>query len=126
MNSLLNSVGVFVISAASSFGAVGLGAGFAMLLFGSEVWGHEAPSGWAYPLQCCSNRDCAEIPASRVKEGPEGYRVTLVPGDHEFVKAQTSWLVPYAEAKNSPDGAYHICISPSMKMLCFFAGARSF
>jgi hypothetical protein len=92
----------------------------------SEARAHEAPSGWSYPVQCCSNRDCAEIPASRVKESPQGYRVTLVPGDHDFVKAQTSWLIPYEKTKPSPDGVYHICISPTMTMLCFFAGARSF
>lgn len=88
--------------------------------------GHDAPSGWSYPPMCCSNRDCTEIPAERVKEGPEGYRVTLFPGDHAFVKTQTSFLIPYSEARPSPDGVYHICINEAMRMLCFFAGARSY
>lgn len=101
----------------------------AALAFGLIVWpgplrAHEAPSGWAYPAQCCSNRDCTEVPASRVTEGPEGYRVVLVPGDHAFVKAQVSFLIPYDQAKPSPDGVYHICINEAMKMLCFFAGAK--
>lgn len=106
---------------------VAIGLAFAIWLASSgAARAHEAPSGWVYPLQCCSNRDCTEIPASRVKEAPDGYHVTLVPGDHDFIKAQTSFLVPYQSAKSAPDGAYHICISPDLRVLCFFAGEKSF
>lgn len=87
---------------------------------------HEAPLGWSYPLECCHNRDCAEIPSDRVKEGPGGYRVTLLPGDHDFVTAPVSHLIPYGIAKPSPDGLYHICLLPNGAFICFFAGARNF
>jgi hypothetical protein len=90
----------------------------------SPAEAHEAPTGWTYPLYCCSNRDCVMLKSERVTEGPDGFRVTLLPGDHDFVKQQTSFLVEYKSAKPSPDGAYHICISPELKMLCFFAGTR--
>jgi hypothetical protein len=85
---------------------------------------HQAPSGWSYPVRCCSGIDCGEIPASAVKEPPQGYRITLKPGDHVMVKAPFETTVPYAAAKPARDGAYHICLSPALKVLCFFAGPR--
>jgi len=85
---------------------------------------HDAPSGWAYPIECCSGIDCDEIAASSVKETPEGYAVTLLPGQHQMVKSPFSTVVPYASARPAPDGAYHICLSPALKVLCFFAGPR--
>lgn len=96
------------------------------LLYPSPADAHQAPSGWSYPYLCCSDRDCTEVKAERVKEGPEGYRVTLLPGDHAFVKAQVSFLIPYSEIKFSPDGEYHLCINERLEVLCFFAGARGY
>ena len=90
----------------------------------SAARAHEAPSGWSYPAVCCSQRDCNMIPASRVSEGPEGYRVVLLPGDHEMVKAGASFLIPYSVAKQSPDGEFHICILPSGSVICFFVPPR--
>ena len=98
----------------------------------SGAGAHEAiptaakPLGWAYPVSCCSGIDCGEIPARTVTEGPDGYRVHLEPGDHQFVKESVTYLVPYETVKPSPDGMYHICINLEMKLLCFFAGARGF
>lgn len=101
-------------------------AAFALWLAGS-AFAHEAPTGWRYPYACCSDRDCNMIDADRVREGPDGYEVTLLPGDHDFVKdSPVSYLIPYERTKDSPDGAFHICISPSLKLICFFAGARMF
>src|SRR5262245_17379500 len=94
------------------------------LLAPLTVHAHQAPSGWSYPVQCCSVIDCAEIPTSAVKETRGGYRVTLKPGDHVMVDAPFETVVPYAKAKAAPDGAYHICLSPTLKVLCFFAGPR--
>lgn len=97
----------------------------ALLCLTVPAWGHEAPTGWKYPLVCCSNRDCNMVTAERVREGPNGYEVTLLPGDHDFVtKKPVSYVIPYTKAKVSPDGAYHICISRALTMLCFFAGGR--
>lgn len=104
--------------------AIAVGCFIGALVTGARA--HEAPSGWKYPLECCSNRDCTEVPASRVSEGPQGYRVTLLPGDHDFITAAASYLIPYASTKPSPDGVFHICILPNMSWICFFAGARGF
>lgn len=98
---------------------------YAGWIFVGPARAHEAPSGWVYPAVCCSNRDCNMVKADRVKEGPDGYEVTLLPGDHDFVKTKpVSYVIPYDKVKDSPDGAYHICINPALTMLCFFAGAR--
>ncbi|GAA4108647.1 hypothetical protein ACFFTN_01250 [Aminobacter aganoensis] len=109
-------------------GIAGIAALGMAVLAATNAKAHEAPSGWRYPLSCCSNRDCGTVPATRVKEGPSGYEVTLLPGDHDFITAKTgprSYVIPYAETKDSPDGLYHICLLPtSLKQLCFFAGAR--
>ena len=96
----------------------------ALALLPLAVHAHKAPSGWSYPVQCCSGIDCNEIPASTVKETPHGYQVTLKPRDHVMVNAPFSTVVPYAAARPAPDGAYHICLSPALKVLCFFAGPR--
>ncbi len=97
-----------------------------MVIYGFVVdaRSHEAPSGWSYPTWCCSGKDCNRIPADRVKEGPDGYRVTLLPGDHDFITKPTSFLVPYKVAKPSPDGEAHICITQDLKLLCFFVGSH--
>ena len=88
---------------------------------------HEAPSGWTYPLACCSNKDCTRISPDRVRETPDGYAVTIHPGDHDFVTdGPVSYLVPYDSVQDAPDGDYHICINPQLTLLCFFAGARGF
>lgn len=104
-------------------------AGSAMLaaaLFGvGDAQAHKAPSGWKYPAACCSNRDCGEIPATAVKEGPHGFEVTILPGQHDMVKEKpVRFLIPYGKEKPSPDGLNHICLSPALKMLCFFTGSR--
>lgn len=108
-------------------GAMGLG----MILLGAttcvrEGRAHEAPSGWSYPVRCCSGMDCNMIPANRVSEGPQGYRIVLRPGDHDFIKHQTSFLVPYSKAEDSPDGEFHICINMQMDVLCLFAPVRGY
>ena len=61
---------------------------------------HDAPSGWSYDLACCYNRDCRPISSSAVREGPDGYVITI---DNE--------TVPYTDTriKDSPDGLYHWC-----------------
>lgn len=94
------------------------------------AFAHKAPTGWAYPTSCCwapaQGRvgDCAEIPTDSVKEGPNGYQVTLSPGDHPMVTEGVSFIVAYADAQTSPDGLYHVCFRRDMSARCFFAGAR--
>jgi len=59
---------------------------------------HTAPSGWTYPLECCSNHDCYEISEKDIEEGPLGVKI-LATGE--------TW--PYDRLKYSPDGHYHRC-----------------
>ena len=86
------------------------------------------PLGFNWPSECCGGRDCAFIPASSVKETPDGYRVTLRAGQHPmlFTKGYAD-TVPYSRAKTSPTGDYAICLSAEgMNRFCFFAGGRGF
>lgn len=77
---------------------------------------HDAPSGWHYPQECCSDRDCAPLDASRVREVPRGYLI-----DGEFT-------VLHAATKDSPDGEYHACFVPGVKQAprCFWRPKPSF
>lgn len=90
----------------------------------------QLPDGWAYPIRCCwgpatgRTGDCGMIPASSVVEGPNGFEITLVPGEHPKVTAPLQLTVPYGKEEHSPDGAFHLCLTPDMKARCFFAGAR--
>lgn len=88
---------------------------------------HEAPMGWLYDGACCSDRDCAELPKGAVKEGPEGYEVTILPGQHPMVKDEVfRATVPYTSTKvrQSPDGLYHGCVLPSGFLICLYVGSR--
>lgn len=107
----------------------------AVLIVGLLAWlinesrAHEAPLGWLYPANCCSGRDCAEAPSGSVREGPNGYEVTLLPGQHPMVKDEPhSFVVAYdaRQIRDSPDGRFHVCLSPQLRLLCFFAGSRGF
>lgn len=86
-----------------------------------------------YPSRCCWSPqtapagrlgDCDAIPTSAVKVGPDGYVVTLNPGDHPMVKEPLTFVFPYDKTETSLDGGYHVCFSSIMKPRCFFAGAR--
>lgn len=65
----------------------------------TQAYAHQAPTGWAYPVNCCSNQDCRQIEAKAVVETRFGYRV---PNGEE---------ISYADhrLKPSPDGKYHWC-----------------
>lgn len=81
----------------------------AVQLFVSKALGHTAESGWAYPIECCSGTDCAEIADSRVTTSPAGYVI-----DGKFV-------VPQSQVRQSPDGKYHACFPNPERLQCFFA-----
>lgn len=86
---------------------------------------HEAMNGWAYPISCCSGTDCAEVAAEAVQETPAGYVVTVAPGSHPMWRADSPAplvvRIPYAGAKPSPDGRWHICLNGAGDLLCFFS-----
>lgn len=77
-----------------------LGCGCSILLVMAmdyRLFAHEAMSGWQYPNDCCSDKDCAEYPAENVKIEGDGFRLK----EGEYI-ART-------KARVSPDGRYHIC-----------------
>ncbi|WP_332692084.1 hypothetical protein [Devosia sp.] len=83
-----------------------------------SVWAHE----W-FPVECCSDRDCARIDASAVRVVAGGYHVTVRPGSHPMVPAGSeprSYTIPFREAKPSQDAFFNICIAPDGRLLCFF------
>jgi len=85
------------------------------------VWAHDF-----YSAYCCRGEvDCEPIPETAVKITSRGYQVTLRPQDHRMLvtePAPRSYLIPFSEAKQSPDGRYHACIYPSPDTLrCFYA-----
>jgi hypothetical protein len=81
---------------------------------------HQAPSGWAYPLSCCSNQDCREVAGQAISERPEGY-----------VIRGTGETLSYADRriKDSPDGEFHWCSAAgdeNGRTICLFVPPRSF
>lgn len=115
-------VAAFAISICLALGAAGM-----LMASWSDALAHSF-----YSPECCSNKDCAPIEAKRVQITEAGYYVTIAPGDHPMIKhAPVAFTIPYAKAKESPDGRYHICIteqhvSPDgtaqfgASMLCFY------
>ena len=100
------------------------------------------PPEWKYPWACCSGNDCAKIEGSAVKQTPDGYEVTLNPGDHPMITEATGtkvYVIPYNDerVKVSPDGDYHICIRSAttvnadpakgpLTVICFYRGPEGF
>lgn len=90
------------------------------MLFADPVRAHEAPKGWSYPWNCCSNQDCREA-TGEVLERPEGY-----------VIAGTGEVVPYGDkrVKDSPDGEYHWCAHKAGidagKTICLFVPPKGY
>jgi len=78
-----------------------------------------------YPVECCHDNDCAQIADESVQETPNGYVVTIAPGGHPMWQASKqrplTIAVPYAKARRSPDGHFHLCMSSSGYLFCFFA-----
>jgi hypothetical protein len=98
----------------------------ALILIAFLAMGH-SDGGQVYDPWCCNHRDCAPIPASAVTAGPDGYRVTLRPGDHPLVRSPVSHLVPYGTERRADDGRYHACLYPSQDtMRCFYAPPQGF
>ena len=104
---------------------------FALAYFAGQAWGHEAPTGWSYPVSCCNGTaeegDCQSIPASSVKAVDGGYQITLRPGEHHLVTKDHSWLKSMGETRVSKDDNYHVCLYPNEETLrCFFAPPMGF
>ena len=88
--------------------AIAVASGFAAGVAGA----HEAPSGWVYPWDCCSDRDCKMIDAVNVSERPQGYLLHLSGETLDYTDPRV---------RNSPDGAYHWCAHPGTpRTICLF------
>lgn len=92
--------------------------GFLLLLaLQSSAFGHSAPSGWTYPIDCCSNQDCREVLPEEIGETSGGF----------YVK-ETGETIPSRDkrVRQSPDGLYHLCVSEtSKKIYCIFVPGGS-
>ena len=60
--------------------------------------GHEAPRGWQYDQECCSDRDCKPIPAKGIQALPNG-----------AYALPTGEVVDKSRIKRSQDEEYHLC-----------------
>lgn len=90
-----------------------------LVLLSTNALAHDAPNGWSYPFNCCSNQDCREVPDASVRETPAGYI------------ASNGETIPYLDKriKDSPDGKFHLCTiagSEDGRALCLFVPPRSF
>lgn len=55
-----------------------------------------------YPPECCSDKDCAPLPANLIPKPLAGGDWLLTTGE----------IVPRSKVKWSPDGHYHLCQTP--------------
>jgi hypothetical protein len=93
-----------------------------LVTLATSAWGHEAPTGWTYPWECCSSMDCQEVADEKIGEGSEGYTVRL-----------TGEVIPFhgdSRVKVSPDGHFHWCAHTAgpdkNKTICLFVPPRGF
>ena len=66
----------------------------------SQAFGHDAPSGWSYAPECCSNYDCREIKEDAVSLVTGGWRINA-----------TGEVMTQREVRQSKDGRFHRCSS---------------
>lgn len=86
----------------------------AMLLGSVRAKAHKAPTGWEYDYDCCSRRDCSELPTEAVQITDAGYVVTVTPEMNNQIKAPRTYTIAYTATgmRESKDGKYHICLRP--------------
>lgn len=82
------------------------------------VRAHDAPSGWHYAPECCSDADCAL--AETVEELPDkSLKVTTIHG--------TAVFPANFPKKDSPDGRIHACFvtyaDGSQRLYCLYYGS---
>jgi hypothetical protein len=80
-------------------------------------WPHAQAHDW-YPVECCSNQDCA--PADTVVRRDDGSYVVTSRGMSAVIPAD------YSKWRRSPDGRIHVCIrkmrSGAEYLVCAFRG----
>jgi hypothetical protein len=103
-----------IVAALFVIASVTVGATSALMLAWSDARAHQAPTGWNYAADCCSNQDCAPLPRSAVQITPTGYVVTVTPEMNKQIKAPRTYTIAYTATglRESQDGEYHICLRP--------------
>jgi hypothetical protein len=94
--------------------------------FPSSLFAHEALTGWKYEAFCCNgnehNGDCQMISTKNVRVTPQGYDISLRPGEHRLVTRRHDFSVPQSQTRRSGDEEYHLCLYPDEDTLrCFYA-----
>jgi hypothetical protein len=85
----------------------------AALLLATPAWGHSSPSGWAYPISCCSNLDCRPLPCDALEEIEDG-KVRDIENGQTYERSMV---------QSSGDHHCHICTEGGLsngKPLCVF------
>ena len=68
-----------------------------------------------YDAACCSERDCHPALEGAVRPVSTGYLIT-----------RTREIIPYPQARVSPDGEYHTCENPTGRTICLYAPPMGF
>lgn len=95
----------------------------AVLAWAAMARAHQAPSGWAYDVECCHTMDCAPVPDGAIRETHGGYVVTLRAGDHPMVSdGGLVATVPHGDPRIrvSGDEHRHACVSTGGRLLCIY------
>lgn len=95
-----------------------LSAAVAIALTVEPAWPHDAPTGWTYDYNCCSTKDCHQLPLGTVRLSNNGYQVSLTPEQHHQLIRSTTFTIGYADAKIRPskDEFYHACITTQTQL----------
>lgn len=96
-----------------------------LMLLAPRLLAHDAISGWKYDNFCCGGNDCQMITLDHVEVTPEGYVVTLAPGDHVTAKKLHRKLFRYGEVRQSGDEHFHACILPNSQEFRCLSTCRS-
>ena len=94
-----------------------LTAAVALVLAGAfPAAAHEAPTGWSYDIECCSQMDCQPVPASMIRATSEGWRIEIPAGAHKMAPTGFVGTLPYDShrVRQSQDGLFHPCIAPAI------------
>jgi len=90
-----------------------------------------------YDAACCHDRDCYPIDNPRVDVRPDGYFVTLSPGDHPLVTRTVTRLFRFSdmdpgnnnveprEARQSQDENFHACMVGGV-IFCLYAPLQGY
>jgi hypothetical protein len=83
------------------------------LLLATPALGHNAPSGWSYPISCCSTHDCRPVACDALEEIEDG-KVRDI--EHGQVYERTM-------VQSSGDHHCHVCTrggAPTGAPICAF------